>query len=183
MRKFIRFNNRPPHIYLDNSYYFITARTVNKQRYYNTSQKKQIFEQVLIEAKKRFGVSLLAWIILDNHYHLLVRLTQGENLSLFIKNLHNNSSRLLNQLEGKPGRKIWFQYWDKCIRTKEDFWKHFNYIHHNPVKHGSVKSIKELSNYRFSSFNVYLKKFREEWLTSCFEQYPIIDFTEESDSF
>ena len=86
-------------------------------------------------------------------------------------------------LEQAPGRQIWYQYWDYCIRNEEDFWRHFNYIHHNLVKHRDVKEQALVANYPFSSYKTWLERKGEEWLNDCFAQYPILDFTKEEDDF
>jgi len=174
-------HHHPPHIFRDNTLYFITARTINKKSFFNSDEKKEILRKVIKEAIKRFEISCYAWVILDNHYHLLMRIKEGKYLSKFIQNIHTNSSRLLNKLEDLQGRNIWFQYWDRCIRDERDFWKHFNYIHHNPVKHRRVEYQELVKNYTFCSYRIWLKKEGQEWLDSCFEQYPIIDFTLQAD--
>ncbi len=72
------------------------------------------------------------------------------------------------------GRKIFQNYWDRCIRDEADYYKHLNYILHNPFKHRYVSN---MSDYIFSSYNKYLAKYGQEWVSSCFELYPIVDFT------
>jgi len=79
-------------------------------------------------------------------------------LARFVNMLHSKSTVFLNKLDSTPGREIWYQYWDRCIRNEKDFWKHFNYIHNNPIKHRYVKNLGDFSNYQFSSFNHYLRK-------------------------
>ena len=147
MRKF-----HPPHIYQDNKFYFITAKTFENRRFFNTLAKKSMFVQSLRTAVKRFSFELIAWVFLDQHYHMIINVGLGKQLGRCINNLHANSSRLLNKLENKDGRKIWYQYWDRCIRSERDFWTRINYIHHNPVKHGyAVK----MEDYPFSSYSSY----------------------------
>lgn len=172
-----RFTNRPPHLFLENQIYFISARTQYKHSYFNTNQKKKILSSVINEATKRFQVEVYAWTILANHYHLLCKFQNSKDLSKFIQNIHINSARLVNKLENSPGRRIWFNYWDRCMRNEKDFWKHFNYIHHNPVKHGYIENQDLVKNYQFCSYQQWLKKEGYQWIVSCFAQYPIIDFT------
>ncbi|MFH1860715.1 MAG: transposase, partial [bacterium] len=57
---------------------------------------------------------------------------------------------------------------------EKDMWMHFNYIHHNPVKHGYVR---QMEDWQYSSFQYYLRKYGMKWIMSCFESYPIIDFS------
>ncbi|MDP2684225.1 MAG: hypothetical protein Q8P20_04145, partial [bacterium] len=80
----------------------------------------------------------------------------------------------LNKFDRKKGRQVWWNYWDKCIRDEEGFYKRLNYIHHNPVKHGYAKMN---GNYQYSSYNYYKEKFGEDFLLEIERAYPIIDFT------
>lgn len=175
--------NRPPHIFLDDTYYFIAARTINSIGFFNTHKKKRILVKVIRKALETFKYSCYAWVILDNHYHLLIKTSKGSDLSKFIKAIHAESAVLLNKLEKRKGRKIWWNYWDKCIRDERDFWKHFNYIHHNPVKHGVTKDQNLVCDYSFCSYRQWSRKESQEWLDLIFEQYPIVDFTVQGDDF
>ena len=171
----------PPHIFQDNTIYFVSVKTIEGKHYFDTDSKKSIAKKVLLKALSKFNISLYAWVILNNHYHLLFHLQKGEDLWKFIKNLNENSSRILNETENKIGRKIWYQYWDYCIRNEKDFFLHFNYIHHNLVKHNYFKTQEEVANYRFCSYGDWVNKRGKEFLFDCFEKYPIKDFTVEND--
>ncbi|MDZ7798743.1 MAG: transposase [Patescibacteria group bacterium] len=167
----ISYQNRPPHIYSDNSFYFLTARTLKGIYFFNTDSKKKILLNVIRKALERYNCDLYAWVILSNHYHLLLKIKLGKELSSLIKNIHANSSRILNIYQACPSRKIWWNYWDKCIETPKSYYTHLNYIHHNPVKHGYTKNMKD---YKFSSYRHYLKTQGKEWLEDSFCAYPVI---------
>jgi putative transposase len=199
--------HRPPHIYRDNQIYFLTSRTYKEICYFNNDSKKEILKSVLIKSIKRFNIKIYAWVIIDNHYHLLFdikrkfpssqfanpggdelgnsEITSKDNFASkyqlveFIRKIHKDSSRILNKIDNTPKRKIWYQYWDHCIRDEEDFYKHFNYIHNNPIKHKKVRNIEELYKYKYSSFNNWIKKKGREWMISCFEDYPILDYSKD----
>lgn len=94
---------------------------------------------------------------------------EKSRVSKFIANLNNNSSRLVNKLDKVNSRKVWFNYWDKVIRSEEDFYKHLNYIHHNPVKH---KYALKMEDWPWSSHQWYLENKGQEWLDDCFAAYP-----------
>ena len=173
--------HHPPHVYLDDTLYFLTARTVEKNKLFNTEEKKKIFYKTLKDILERYNYFLHAWTILDNHYHLLMRIATGENLKFFVKDLHSLSAKRINELDDQIGRKVWFQYWDRCIRDEKDFYLRFNYIHHNLVKHGYVKTQDDVLKYPFCSYEQWIKGRGVEWMSDCFEKYPILDFTAEGD--
>lgn len=167
----------PPHLYFDDRIYFITGRTINKQKFWNTASKKRLFLSCLRAGLQKLKIPIYAWVLLDNHYHLLCQIRKGKDIPEFVNFLNGRSSFELNKLEKIKNRKIWYQYWDHCIRNDADLWKHFNYIHHNPVKHGYVKTQEECANYQFCSYRQWKEKKGEEWLNWCFHDYPIADFT------
>lgn len=172
MRKSID-THRPPHLYLDDTYYFITISTLYKKPYFNTDQKKQFILQSLHTACRTYQYGLIAWVILDNHSHVLLKVNNSGALPQFIRSIQGKSAIELNKLSGTPGVQRWYQYWDKCIEDEKGFWTRFNYIHQNPVKHGYVH---EMKDHQFSSFGQYTVQYGKEWLRSCFEQYPIVSF-------
>ncbi|PJC47743.1 MAG: transposase, partial [Candidatus Omnitrophica bacterium CG_4_9_14_0_2_um_filter_42_8] len=71
-------------------------------------------------------------------------------------------------------RKVWYQYWERLIRTEEDFYTRINYIHNNSIKHGISNS---MDDYKFSSYHDYANTKGKEWLQDCFEKYLVIDFS------
>jgi putative transposase len=166
--------HHPPHIYLDRRIYFITGRTVGGIAFFASSGDKELFREVLSRACAKFPLEMIAWVLLDNHYHLLMKLAKGTDLPRFVGNLHANSARLLNAENGAQKRQVWWNYWDYCIRDDGDYYRHLNYIHHNSVKHGYSK---EMKDYQWSSYGSFLEKYGDEWMRDCFRRYPIIDFT------
>ena len=129
---------------------------------------------VLFITTKQCNIKVFAWVILSNHYHLLIHVRKKNDLVRFIKSFHGKSAIEFNRLDSRLGRKVWANYWDHGIRNAADFWKHFNYIHHNPIKHGYSSNMQD---YQFSSYNEWITKKGVEWIESCFSSYPIADFT------
>jgi len=184
--KMIRKQFRPPHIYIAGATYFITGSTVHKRRLFKTDGHKALLRGILKETAQRHDIRLYAWVLLDDHYHLLLKVGDDERaLSKFIKGFHGASAVRLNKLDGASGRQVWYQYWDRFPRDEADFWTYFNYIHQNPVKHGYVQKLDDvhqtLSQYPFSSYRYYLRKYGEAFLTDIWQCYPVIDHLEGDD--
>jgi putative transposase len=193
----------PPHIYEDNTCYFISAGIVCRQRLLDTDAKRILVRDILKEAIKQYGIQLYAWVILANHYHLLLKTADVAPIYKFIKRLHGDSAIRLNKLDNMPGRKVWYQYWDRFPRNERDFWAYFNYIHINPVKHGYVRvsdgvlvvegkhekvvpghvlDVHQcLAQYPHSSYPYYLREYGEEFLSDAWMRYPVPDYLENDD--
>ncbi len=55
----------------------------------------------------------------------------------------------IRQQAGERG--IWQRhYWEHLIRDEEDFQRHFDYVHINPLKHGLVEQVKDSAIFHFS---------------------------------
>jgi len=53
-------------------------------------------------------------------------------------------------------RGVWQQrFWEHTLRDQEDYNRHFDYLHYNPIKHEVVK---HLLDYPYSSFHRYVKQ-------------------------
>jgi putative transposase len=144
--------HRPPHLFVDGMWYFITASTVKGAHILATDKHFDLWTQALHELTKEFKMKMAAWVALPNHYHLLFLSKSDRGIGSFMKRLNGRTSREFNLLDNTLGRSVWYTYWDTCIRDERGFWTRFNYIHYNPVKHGYVQQPQDwhYSSYRFS---------------------------------
>lgn len=60
--------HHPPHILVDNTWYFLTAHTLGEQDV-GFADFKYIWINTIKELSKKFNYRLYAWVILSNHYH------------------------------------------------------------------------------------------------------------------
>jgi len=173
--------HHPKHIYADNQIYFITSHVKDTTFQLDCDARCDKLMVKLLAFAWEQGIELLAWAILTDHYHLLLKNRMGRDISVYVGNVHRGFSFEVNQLEGNRGRQLWANYWDWCIRDEGDLWRHFNYVHNNPIKHGLVRDIDSLKKYRYASFWNYSRTRGMEWLSDVMEAYPIVDFTVEND--
>jgi putative transposase len=119
-------------------------------------------------------------VILDNHYHILIKSKKGKDIPELFRKIHSKSAVLLNKMiadkEGKH-TKVWYNYWDTCIREEESYYKRLNYIHINPVKH---KYVEKLEDYKFSSYNYYAER-SNDWINNILREYPVDNVDVEDD--
>jgi putative transposase len=173
-------SHHPPHIYLDDTWYLITSSVTGGRRLLSTDGHKELVRERLRALVVEFKVRLAAWVILDNHTHILVRCRVGAEMNRFLGRWHGRTAYDLNALDDARGRQVWHNFWDTCIRTDVDYWTRFNYVHYNPIKHGYVK---RLEDWRWSSYRYYLEHRGETWLTDAFERYPVIDVRDPNDRY
>jgi putative transposase len=177
MKSSMTTSHHPPHILLDDSWYLVTARIHENQPLLQSNTDKEIIRNNLQSLAKEFSIFLAAWVILDNHYHLLLHFEDGR-LSSFVQRLHGRTAYEINKSQGKRGRQVWHNYWETLIRGEADYWVRFNYIHHNPIKHGYVA---KMEDWGFSSYRDYVSQNGQEWMDDVLRSHPIIDFTLDGD--
>lgn len=92
-------DHHPHHVYLDDAWYFVTASTVAHRRYFHSDAAKEIWRDKLKSLVSEFSLKLSAWVILDNHYHLLFKNPQAKFFPRFTGRLHGSTSRKINLLD------------------------------------------------------------------------------------
>ena len=98
-------------------------------------EKLNLFRQLFFDCVTEAGWELHAWALLSNHYHFIASSPSDPGtLRRMLSKLHTLSARDLNVLDGQPGRKVWFQYFDSHITYTKSYLPRLKYVHHNPVQ-------------------------------------------------
>ena len=171
--------HRPPHLYMDDAWYFVTVSTVDKVHILATDEHFNLWVNTFKELVKVFNVELAAWVALPNHYHLLFMPDIANELGSFMKRLNGGTSHKLNLHDNLQGRPVWYSYRDRCMRNEHDFWTRFNYIHYNPVKHAYVDNPED---WEFSSYRLYVRNDENKWLDEKLKDFPISDLFDDDKS-
>ena len=93
---------RPLRIELPGGWYHITSRGNERRPIYRSDRDREHFREQLAEMSRRFGVRLLAYVLMDNHYHLMLELVQA-NLSRAVQWLNVSYSIWFNLRHRRSG--------------------------------------------------------------------------------
>lgn len=136
------------------AFYHLMARGNRRERIFREDGDRQFFCQTLGEACQRTGWRVHAWVLMSNHYHLMVE-TPEANLVAGMKWLQNTYTRRFNSRHRLWGRLFGDRY--KAILSEGDSRHYYcslmDYIHLNPVRAGLVRVAEGASvrDYRWSS--------------------------------
>jgi REP-associated tyrosine transposase len=129
----------PAHWLFEPGLYIVTAGTYRKLPHLNSPARLDFLHNCLFQYASEFGWDLRAWAVLANHYHFVAASPKDPTtLRKFLSKLHMKTAKQLNLWDNKPGRKVWFQFWDSHITYESSYLARLNYVHQNPMRHGIV---------------------------------------------
>ena len=129
----------PLHRLSESGTYMVTAGTLGKKHFFRDASALDLLEGNLLSKAKMYDWQLEAWAVFSNHYHFVGHALQdATTLRMFLTHLHADTAREVNQKDGKPARKVWFNYWDSKLTYEKSYFARLNYVHQNAVKHGLV---------------------------------------------
>jgi putative transposase len=150
--------------------YHITSRGNERSDILADNRDKERFLEKLAENVAGHHIRLYAYVLMTNHYHLLVE-TPRANLSAFMQQLNTSYTMYYNTKHQRIGHVFSGRFKAKVVAGDEYLLKLTRYIHLNPVKIAALEGesgaskILMLREYGWSSYPAYvgLKK-RETWV-------------------
>ena len=140
-----------PRKYASSNIYHVVARGVCHCIIFEDDKDRGRFLDYLDEVLKNNRGTLLAWCLMDNHYHLLLKVDQAR-LSEAMKWLNSSYALYFNSTHERDGHLFQGRFKSEPVETDEYLLTVIRYIHQNPVKGGIVPTC----DFRWSSYRSYL---------------------------
>jgi len=102
-------------------------------------------------------VDILAYCLMPNHFHFLLRQLTDKGISKYLGNLQNSYTRYFNTRNERDGSLFLDQFKAKLITTDEQLIHVSRYIHLNPYTSYVVGNFNNLLQYQWSSLSEYLE--------------------------
>jgi REP element-mobilizing transposase RayT len=141
----------------------VMIRGVNKSNIFNDAQDKSAFLSRLGVNVEKAKASVLAWVLMDNHVHILLKSGAG-GISEIMRRLLSGYAQYFNRRHKRTGHLFENRY--KSILCDEDKYllALVRYIHLNPVRVGMIKNIAELDKYIWSGHSMLVKSSTLAWM-------------------
>ena len=124
---------RPLRIERPGGRYHVTARGNERKAIYRVDGDRAHFLELLAQATEQLGIRVHAYVLMDNHYHLLIE-TPEANLSRALQWLNVSYSMWFNRRHNRVGHLLQGRF--KAVIVEEDAgWQEVGrYVHLNPVR-------------------------------------------------
>ncbi len=124
--------------YLPGYIWHITHRCHKQEYLLKLSKDKQCWLNWLFEAKKRFDLCILNYVVTSNHIHLLVFDTKEEVIPKSIQLIAGRTAQAYNQRKGRKGAFWEDRYHATAVQNDNHFAQCLTYIDLNMVRAGVV---------------------------------------------
>ena len=132
--------------------YHLLQRGNNRQPIFSTATDREVFLDLLAEAALKFGVALHAYVLMDNHFHLLATPRFADSLPRMMQAVGRNYVRHFNDCQGRSGTLWEGRYRSALIQADRYLLACMVYIDLNPVRSGLVSLARD---YAWSSHRHY----------------------------
>ncbi|MCU6434373.1 transposase [Undibacterium sp. Jales W-56] len=145
--------------FLPGGTWFFTVNLLERHRNDLLVREIALLRQVVKRVRQRYPFHIDAWVVLPEHMHCVFTLPPGDSdFSLRWRLIKSGFSRALPKTESLSAvrqaageRGMWQRhYWEHLIRDEEDYQRHVDYVHVNPLKHGLVQRV---ADWPYSTFH------------------------------
>lgn len=186
-------------------FYHVYNRGVDKRKIFFVDRDWDVFQWLLfarncpdrIDIPKSLGgswqkgkkqseplVDIIAYALMGNHFHLLLREKQDDGISTFMRKLLTSYAMYMNKKYNRSGPLMCRPFRAKYVDSDEYFRWLVSYIHMNPIDQiepdweengisDKQAAIKFLREYKYSSYYDYFVDTRDESLILNKEALPV----------
>ncbi len=119
-----------------------------------SAAERQLFRHSLEDQEQNKSITLLAYCLMPNHFHLIVKQNQKTGVTSFVANITNSYTKYFNTKHKRPGSLFQGPFKAVRVETDEQLLHLSRYVHINPITAGIIQA-DALSKYKWSSFPEY----------------------------
>lgn len=161
---------RPLRIQYPGALYHVTCRGNARHAIFIDDEDRQAFLTLLHRSREIYLVTLYAYVLMDNHFHLLVATPHG-NLAEFMRHFNISYTGSFNRRHERVGHLYQGRYKSVLVEQESYLSMVSRYIHLNPIRvqesnqRSARQQASRLLGYSWSSLPGYLEPdLRQPWL-------------------
>ena len=134
----------------ESGYYHVIMRGIGRQILFEDDEDNERFLSTVQRFRQELGFELVAYCLMENHVHLLLRDIKVQ-LNLIMKKIAGSYAYYFNHKYDRSGHLFQDRYGSEAVEDDDYLLTVIRYIHRNPEKAG----IAEAGDYRWSSYDAY----------------------------
>ena len=138
--------------------YHVMMRGNNKEYIFASAEAKAYFLEVLFKVEAEERLDVVAWCLMDNHVHLLVKVP-FEDFERVLKRLNVSFAFYYHKVNKTVGHVFQDRFKSVPVEGDESVVNNVRYIHNNPVE---AKMVDRAMAYKWSSYNTFIAEPRNE---------------------
>lgn len=142
---------RKPREYSCGFVFHVTQRGVNREYIFRSREAKQKLLATIRALKKDYDFDILGYVIMDNHYHLIIKM-YDDKLEDVMFMINNRMSHFLKFHLNRTGHVFESRYFCKKVESNGYLLWLLRYVHRNPIR---AKIVNNIDDYIWSSHGYY----------------------------
>ena len=153
---------RKARLFIPGSVYHVMSRCLDHYSLFSDDADREYFLSLLETCLQRTNTRCYAWVLMTNHYHLVIRSSDHE-LWEMMKPLNMRYAQYYQKKTNRRGSLFMDRF--KSIVTQDQNYVQelVRYVHLNPVRAGICDNLEELPNYPWSGHSVLMGKSRRKF--------------------
>jgi putative transposase len=149
--------------FVSNLHYYLHNQKIPFTKFERLSDKdKAVYFKMNPEIPETRRVHLIAYCLMPNHFHLLLKGEQFDGITTFVSDISNSHTRYFNIKYERVGRLFQGTFKSKEIAGEESLLQVSRYIHLNPIV---SELAKRPENYPYSSYKNWIGQDGFSWLS------------------
>ena len=142
-------------IYQEGGIYHLFNRGCDRRNIFLRESNYRLFLKKMRLSKENYNLDVIAYCLMPNHFHLLVRQNSETTISKWIQKVLNGYVQSFNKQNDRKGTLFEGSTKPRLINSEEYLANIIHYLHYNPVK---AKLVKHPSDWTHSSFKIWNSK-------------------------
>ncbi len=143
---------RPLRIEFPGAVYHVTSRGDRQEPIFGNDDDRQLLLDVVDQAMVRLDAEVLAYCLMGNHYHFVLR-TRQPNLSRLMRHINGQYTQAYNRRHGLNGHLFQGRFHAILVDSDAYLIQVCSYVELNPVR---AKLVGEPSQWRWSSYRAHI---------------------------
>jgi putative transposase len=148
--------------------YFITQVTYQREPWLCSEIGRKALREAIKKVQQKYPFAIDAFVLLPEHFHCIWTLPPEDQdfsvrlrlIKTFVSKGYGHQLAIAREIsESRQKRResnLWQRrFWEHLIRDEEDFARHCDYIHYNPVKHGLCNTPQ---SWQFSTIHQFINR-------------------------